>query len=168
LITRPTRATGPALLALPELRQLSRRVAGEVRAGAHQVYVDPDRRWYQLLGSDGYVDVWLISWAQEQAAELHDHAGSLGALTVVRGQLTEHRWVPPARALRTRILRAGTSVGFPIGHVHDVTNVAEEPAVSVHAYSPPLTAMSYYQVQPGGLLRRTRSELTSEPGRMTG
>jgi hypothetical protein len=31
--------------------------------------------------------------------------------------------------------------------------------VSVHAYSPPLTAMSYYSVEPGARLRRTRSVL---------
>jgi len=29
----------------------------------------------------------------------------------------------------------------------------------VHAYSPPLTAMSYYAVEPGARLRRTRSVL---------
>lgn len=58
-------------------------MAGEVRAGLHPVQVDPDRRWYRLVRSDHYVDVWLISWATEQYAELHDHAGALGALTVV-------------------------------------------------------------------------------------
>lgn len=149
------------MLTVPELRQLTMQVAQDVRAGRHQVQVDPERRWYQLLSSDGYVDVWLISWAREQIAELHDHAGSLGALTVVSGVLTEHAW--NRRGLRTRTLPAGVSVGFKAGHVHDVTNVAPVPAVSVHAYSPPLTAMSYYQVEPDGRLRRTRSELTREP-----
>ncbi|HWN33996.1 MAG TPA: cysteine dioxygenase family protein [Pseudonocardia sp.] len=158
---------GPTPLALPELRQLTRRIAADVRAGRHEITVDPDHRWYRLLSSDGYVDVWLISWAQEQGAELHDHAGSLGALSVVRGTLTEHRWSQPQRSLRTRSLRTGVSVGFGLGHVHDVMNTAEEPAVSVHAYSPPLTAMSYYRIEAGGLLRRTRSELTTEPEKVT-
>jgi quercetin dioxygenase-like cupin family protein len=110
------------------------------------------------------VDVWLISWATEQAAELHDHAGSLGALTVVSGELLEQRWM--GDGLRPRRLRAGRSVGFPLGHVHDVGNPAPAPAISVHAYSPPLTAMSYYAVaaaagsgEPGARLRRTRSVL---------
>ncbi|HEY1972568.1 MAG TPA: cysteine dioxygenase family protein [Pseudonocardia sp.] len=160
-----TRSAGPTPLALPALRRLTRQIAREVRLGRHEVRVDADRRWYQLLSSDGYVDVWLISWAREQSAELHDHGGSLGALTVVRGELTEHRWA--RSSLSSRSLRAGTSVGFPVSHVHDVTNVAAEPAVSVHAYSPPLTAMSYYRIEPGGLLRRTRSELTNEPEKVT-
>ena len=42
-------------------------------------------------------------------------------------------------------------------------NPSVEPAVSVHAYSPPLTAMSYYAVAPDGQLRRTRSELVEAP-----
>ena len=130
----------------------------------HPVHVDPLRRWYQLLRADDFVDVWLISWATEQAAELHDHAGSLGALTVVSGELLEQRWA--GDGLRPRRLRAGRSAGFPLGHVHDVGNPAPAPAVSVHAYSPPLTAMSYYAVaaaaglgEPGARLRRTRSVL---------
>ncbi|MFC5232428.1 cysteine dioxygenase [Pseudonocardia zijingensis] len=147
----------PTPIALGDLSALTRDIAAEVRAGLHPVHVDPDRRWYRLLRSDAYVDVWLISWATEQNAELHDHAGSLGALTVVSGSLVEQRWT--GHELRERQVRAGRSLGFPLGHVHDVRNTEETPAVSVHAYSPPLTAMSYYAVEPGARLRRTRSVL---------
>ncbi|SHL19465.1 Cysteine dioxygenase type I [Pseudonocardia thermophila] len=147
----------PTPLVLADLTSLTRAVAAEVRAGLHAVVVDPNRRWYQLLRSDAFVDVWLISWATEQSAELHDHAGSLGALTVVSGALTEQHWI--GTGLATRRLTAGSSAGFPLGHVHDVGNADPTPAVSVHAYSPPLSAMSYYAVDDAGLLRRTRSEL---------
>jgi hypothetical protein len=99
----------PTPLVLADLTALTRDVAAEVRAGRHPVHVDPERRWYRLLRSDDWafpdgslpggidpsevhwVDVWLISWATEQATELHDHAGSLGALTVVSGSLVEER-----------------------------------------------------------------------------
>jgi quercetin dioxygenase-like cupin family protein len=147
----------PTPLVLADLTALTREVADEVHAGRHAITIDPERRWYRLLRSDSYVDVWLISWAMEQTAELHDHAGSLGALTVVSGSLVEQRWV--GDGLRARRMRAGRSVGFPLGHVHDVGNPASTPAVSVHAYSPPLTAMSYYAVEPDRRLRRTRSVL---------
>ena len=155
--SRPARKPAPTPLGLADLTALTRDVAAEVRAGRHVVHIDPDRRWYRLLRTDDYVDVWLISWAMEQTAELHDHAGSLGALTVVSGGLVEQRWV--GDGLRSRTLRAGRSAGFPLGHVHDVGNPDVAPAVSVHAYSPPLTAMSYYSPTPGGHLRRTRSVL---------
>jgi mannose-6-phosphate isomerase-like protein (cupin superfamily) len=150
----------PTPIALGDLTKLTRDIAAEVRAGHHEVQVDPERRWYRLLRSDEYVDIWLISWATEQTAELHDHAGSLGALTVVSGSLVEQRWV--GHGLRERRVSAGRSLGFPLGHVHDVRNTEPTPAVSVHAYSPPLTAMSYYAVEPDARLRRTRSVLVSE------
>jgi quercetin dioxygenase-like cupin family protein len=149
----------PTPLALADLADLTRVVANEVRAGSHSVHIDSLRRWYRLLRSDDFVDVWLISWTTSQSADLHDHAGSLGALTVVSGRLVEQRWT--GDGLRTRTLRAGRTAGFPLGYVHDVANRAVAPAVSVHAYSPPLTAMSYYGVASDGRLRRTRSELVA-------
>lgn len=148
----------PTPLGLADLVSRTRRVADEVRAGLHPVVVDPERRWFQRIEGDDFVDVWLISWATEQYAELHDHGGSLGALTVVSGRLVEHRWT--GDAMRSRTLRSRRSVGFGLGHVHDVANPSATPAVSVHAYSPPLSAMSYYAVD-GGRLRRTRSELVA-------
>jgi hypothetical protein len=163
------RAVAPTPLDLTDLTDLTRRVAAEVLAGEHEVHVDPENRWYRRLVGDDYVDVWLISWAREKAAELHDHAGSLGALTVVSGELLEQRWVAgtPGRpaGLRERTLRAGRGATFPLGHVHEVVNTSDTPAISVHAYSPPLTVMSYYAVEEGpaeqgSRLRRTRSELT--------
>jgi predicted metal-dependent enzyme (double-stranded beta helix superfamily) len=158
--SRPRRTAAPTPLDLPDLAALTRSVAAQVRTGAHEVVLDPDRRWYRRLYADPFVDVWLISWVAEKATELHDHAGSLGALTVVSGVLDEQRWVQADGALRSRRLRAGRAATFGLGHVHDVVNTQPAHAVSVHAYSPPLTAMSYYAVDPGGALRRTRSVLT--------
>src|SRR6185437_8576016 len=128
-------------------------------------------------------DVWLISWVPGHATELHDHGGSLGALTVLSGSLNEFRW--DGRRLRRRRLDAGDQAGFPLGWVHDVvwaprpvpsrvagpavtsgTSGASgpiQPTLSVHAYSPPLTAMSYYQVTERNTLRRQRTELTDKP-----
>lgn len=155
------RLAAPTPLAQPDLIALTRSVAAQVRTGAHEVVTDPERRWYRRLYADPFVDLWLISWATEQATELHDHAGSLGALTVVSGELEESRWVSAEGGLRRRRLRAGRGAAFGLGHVHDVVNTAPDHAVSVHAYSPPLTAMSYYAVDVDGNLRRTRSVLTN-------
>jgi hypothetical protein len=168
---------GPTPVSLADLTTITGQVAAEVAAGLHEVRVDHTHRWARRLHADPHLDVWLISWATEQAAELHDHGGSIGALTVVRGELTEWRWsagraadhdVSPEElavsgpGLRRRALSASSAAAFPLGHVHDVSNRRDEPAVSVHAYSPPLSAMSYYAVE-RGTLRRTRSELV-EPG----
>jgi hypothetical protein len=110
-------------------------------------------------------DVWLIGWATGQGTELHDHGGSLGALTVVSGLLSEQRWAPHRGEIRSRPLRAGRSQGFRLGHVHDVVNPSTAPAVSVHAYSPPLTTMSYYEVDAVAVaLRLVRTTPDGQPG----
>jgi hypothetical protein len=105
---------------------------------------------------------------------LHDHGGSLGAATLLSGSLDEFRW--DGERLRCRRLEPGDQAGFPLGWVHDVVwapsgpraSVAslsgpQEPSLSVHAYSPPLTVMSYYEVTDEHRLRRKRTELTDQP-----
>ncbi|TXI37355.1 MAG: cupin domain-containing protein [Mycobacterium sp.] len=122
-----------------------------------------DARWYARLHADDDLDVWLISWVPGHTTELHDHGGSLGALTVLSGSLNEFRW--DGQRLRRRRLEAGDQAAFPLGWVHDVGAAGDTPfeTLSVHAYSPPLTAMSYYEVTPRQRLRRTRTELTEQP-----
>lgn len=159
----------------PDLLALTAAEAAKVRAGGYR-HLTPDvwpvdERWAARLWGDDEVDVWLISWVPERTTELHDHAGSLGALTVVDGALSERRW--DDGALRERRIDPGGQASFDRGWVHDVTRhdgahdaasgEAPTPTLSVHAYSPPLTAMSYYEVSPEGRLRRVRSELTDVP-----
>jgi hypothetical protein len=40
---------------------------------------------------------------------------------------------------------------FGAWYVHDVINASVRPAVSVHAYSPPLTSMRRFEFGPGGV-----------------
>ncbi len=107
-----------------------------------------DERWSVRLAADDEVEVWLITWLQEQSTTLHDHGGSNGAFTVVRGTLREY--------LPTGVeheLPAGSMRTFGADYVHDVYNPHREAAVSVHAYSPPLSLMSYYEMGASGLER---------------
>ncbi|MBQ1082869.1 MULTISPECIES: cysteine dioxygenase family protein [unclassified Nocardiopsis] len=154
------RAAAPTPLTLDRLSELTAKVAEEVRQGIHEIRFDAEDRWSVRLHADDYTDVWLISWTPDQSTRLHDHAGSLGALTVVTGELVEHYW---DGELRERILAERGGGRFPLGHVHDVINTSDRPAVSVHAYSPPLTAMHYYEVTEDDSLRRTGSILTTDP-----
>lgn len=158
-----------------DLLALTATEAARVSSGDYDRVIPTDwpvgERWAARLWGDDDVDVWLISWVPERSTELHDHAGSLGALTVVSGALAERSW--DGKQLRERRIDAGEQAAFDRGWVHDVTRHADAhdaatgeaatPTLSVHAYSPPLTAMSYYEVTPGGGLRRVRSELTDEP-----
>ena len=72
---------------------------------------------------------------------------------MVWGSLDE-RIVPRGgtRALVNQVI-AGEVRVFGPGHVHDVRNAAAGTvAVSVHAYSPPLSSMTGYDLTPGGLV----------------
>ena len=158
-------------LRLPDLMNATDRAADELLSGRYDHLLPTagpplDDRWFTRLHGDDELDVWLISWVPDRSTELHDHGGSLGALTVVSGSLAETRW--DGDGLRRRRLSAGDQAAFPLGWVHDVVWAPEPipvvgPTLSVHAYSPPLTAMSYYEVTDRNTLRRDRTELTDKP-----
>ncbi|MEO3757811.1 cysteine dioxygenase family protein [Mycobacterium sp. B14F4] len=165
--------SAPTRLRLPDLLCATDRGADDVLSGRYDHLLPADgpprdERWYTRLSGDDELDLWLISWTPDRSTEMHDHGGSLGALTVLSGSLRETRW--HGGALRRRRLAAGDQAAFPLGWVHDVvwapdrdTSAPRTPALSVHAYSPPLTAMSYYAVTSRNTLRRTRTELTDVP-----
>jgi hypothetical protein len=74
-------------------------------------------------------------------------------VAVVEGELVEERLVvggPP----RVRRHRAGDVFDFNASHVHRMRQDADTPAVSIHAYSPPLWRMGTYVVGPDGTLER--------------
>lgn len=147
------RSVSAAPLTLAQLADLTEQVAAEVRAGLHEVHADADDRWHVRLRCDDDVDVWLISWTTDQGTQLHDHGGSSGAYTVVSGRLSEAVWASGAGTLSEHDRAPGDAVVFGERYVHDVRNTASETAVSVHAYSPPLSLMNYYDVDDGQLVR---------------
>ncbi len=149
------------------LAELTRWYAAQLRAGAlGPVHYgdperpgDPDARWHVRVHADDLVDIWLISWLPTQGTQLHDHGGSAGAFTVVRGTLTESVWSPGAHhgpdrrigELQDRRHEADRTVAFDNNRVHDVRNLGTEPAISVHAYSNPLSRMRFFDVNDGSL-----------------
>ena len=163
---------GPTRLRLPDLLHITDQHADDVlnRRYDHLLPatgIPANDRWFSRLHSDDELDVWLISWVPGETTELHDHSGSLGAMTLLTGALHEFRWT--GDQLRRRRLAAGDQAAFPLGWVHDVTwapfgaGSSHVSTLSVHAYSPPLTAMSYYEITARDTLRRVRTELTDTP-----
>lgn len=149
-----------------ELRDVVDKYAAEVRSGAHVTKFGTDERWHVRIHQDADVDVWLISWTTEQGTELHDHGGSSGAFSVVSGTVDEYVWSgadPDATgSLDSHARAAGETVTFGPGYVHDVRNHRVAPAVTVHAYSPPIRLMHYYDASEGTLLRWA-SSWTDDP-----
>ncbi len=114
---------------------------------------DPDRRRYRLLFEDDRVDIWVLSWMPGQATGFHDHGNSAVALTAARGAVLE-RQIRLGDASIERTLTPGATQLGAAGYIHSVTHRAGRPAVTVHAYSPPLVEVGQYRSGPSGELLR--------------
>ena len=113
-----------------------------------------DTRWYRLLERTKNHEVWLLSWLPGQGTDLHDHGPASGAFAVATGTLTERIVALPPRRPPvhiTRTLTAGDCRTFGPRYVHQVTNAGTVAAVSVHVYTPALTVMNRYRLEPQGL-----------------
>jgi predicted metal-dependent enzyme (double-stranded beta helix superfamily) len=115
-------------------------------------------RWWTQLSTDPEVDVWLLSWVPGQATDLHDHGDSAAAFSVVQGILTELRLARPSQISYYR-REPGSVAWVAPGVIHDVHGAGVEPAVSIHAYSPALQRMTYYDAAG----RAVRTVRTSSP-----
>lgn len=114
-----------------------------------------DTRWYRLLERTGQREVWLLSWLPGQGTDLHDHGPASGAFAIAAGALTERVVAakPDRRPVEvTRTLEAGRSRAFGPHYIHQVSNTGTVPAVSVHVYTPGLTVMNTYRVEPDELV----------------
>src|SRR4051812_42661667 len=104
----------------------------------HLVAHDPSQRTYHEIVRDRHVSAWLICWMDDQDTGFHDHDLSDGAVTVVQGKVVEERLVLGG-APRRRVMGPGDSFTFAASDIHRVAHEPGRPAVSLHAYSPPLS-----------------------------
>jgi hypothetical protein len=132
-------------LTTDKLAALVREVVDNPAAWQPHLRFATGERWWLRLHGDETVDVWLLTWVQDTGTDLHDHGDSAGAFTVVTGVLDEVRPDPlDGSLLTTTRLHGGEVRTIKRGIVHDVRSPFREPAVSIHAYSPPLREMTFY------------------------
>ncbi|MFB7911663.1 cysteine dioxygenase [Kitasatospora sp. NPDC059146] len=122
--------------------RLVREIAADRTRWEPLVRYDALTRWYARLETGPGYEVWLLSWLPGQSSGFHDHGESSGVMTVVQGELTERSLTHAGEGART--LRPGGQRVFSSGYLHEVVNGALEPAVSIHLYTPGLTAMNQY------------------------
>jgi predicted metal-dependent enzyme (double-stranded beta helix superfamily) len=145
----------------PELVELVAALAREDSAWRDLVRHDSGQRVYEEILHNPHLSVWLICWMDEQDTGFHDHDLSSGAVAVVAGAVREERLVlggPPAAST----FASGQSFYFNASAIHRVHHVGRTPAVTIHAYSPPLQRMGAYSVGPRGELVRETVPYTDE------
>ncbi len=137
-----------------------------VRLASHRelwrrlVDFDPISRYYARIASSPDHEAWLLTWLPGQGTAWHDHGCSAGSFVVLQGQLTEEVAAPARLTQRPRpstVLVAGDQRTFGRHHVHRVTNLHIDPAVSLHVYAPKLTVMRTY-VDRDGMLHEVSEE----------
>jgi len=131
-------------------------IAARPALWSHHIEHDPTHRTYRQLLRDEHLDVWLLCWSHDHDTGFHDHDLSAGAVAVVSGSVREERLLlgrPPDAPL-ARTAHAGSSFTFGASDIHRVLHAGSEPAVTIHAYSPPLVRMGSYVIEPDGQLHR--------------
>jgi predicted metal-dependent enzyme (double-stranded beta helix superfamily) len=136
-----------------ELEQLAAEVAANPALWRDLVRHDSSERRYAEVLRDEHVSIWLICWMGGHDTGFHDHDVSAGAVAVIAGCVREQRLVLDGEP-RDRRCGPGEVFSFSPADIHRVNHEGDEPAVTVHVYSPPLARMGAYYVGDDGVLRR--------------
>lgn len=147
----PTRSQRCHAWSPRELLTLVKWSAGQLGAAGPLPHRVLGERHYELLDRTADYELWLIQWPQDGGLVLHDHGGSAGAFYVLGGALEEKSTTSAARPLGRRFVLPGVGQKFGLDYVHSVVNPSTALATSVHAYSPPLSSMTFYARSSTGL-----------------
>lgn len=150
----PAPPEGPDSRLSPEqLERFAAALAADPARWRHLVRHERDVRVYEQIFSDVRVNAWLICWSNQQDTGFHDHDGSAGGIAVIAGRVREERLAVGAAPV-AREQSAGECFSVPESAIHRVLHTGARPAITIHAYSPPLARMGAYQIGPHGELER--------------
>ncbi len=140
-------------LPAPELEHFLRALAGRRARWESSVRHSRDARIFEQVWDDEHVNAWLICWESQQDTGWHDHDDSAAAIQVLEGQVREER-LRLLGAPISREVHAGSTFYVPPSAIHRVVHAGVRPAVTLHAYSPPLARTGAYRLGDDGQLER--------------
>jgi quercetin dioxygenase-like cupin family protein len=121
----------------------------------HLVRHEDQERVFELVHRDDDVELYLVCWMPGHDTGFHDHDHSAAAITVLEGEITEERLSLTGAVART--LGKNDVLTIAKEAIHRVKHAGDQPAVTLHAYSPPLSRVGTYEfAENGALLRHPR------------
>jgi len=106
-----------------------------------------------LVYKDREFEIMIMCWKAGQRSSIHDHAGSLGGIRILQGELTECLFERAANGM----IKSLSSADYAIEEtrveetslIHQISNLQAEEGktVSVHIYIPPLVRMNVYSLE---------------------
>ena len=141
-------------LAPRELERFVADLAGTPERWRHAIRHAGDVRVYEQIWDDEQVNAWLICWSEDQDTGFHDHDESSAAIAVISGRVREDR-LRLGQPHRSRTFGPGAIFTVPAVAIHRVLHAGDAPAVTLHAYSPPLVRTGAYAIGAEGELERT-------------
>ena len=106
-----------------------------------------------LVYKDREFEIMIMCWKAGQRSSIHDHAGSLGGIRILQGELTECLFERAANGMIKSLSSADYAIEEPrveeTSLIHQISNLQAEEGktVSVHIYIPPLVRMNVYSLQ---------------------
>jgi cysteine dioxygenase len=150
LVERLARAAAP-----PTFDELNALLAGvEVSADELRPYVSFKEGTYarHRVHLAEHAELLVLCWRPGQRTPIHDHAGSFGAVRVLRGVMWETLFeMEESEGLRYQSGREWTPghvTGADVPDIHQLGNpdVSGRDLVTLHLYSPPLASLNVYKV----------------------
>jgi mannose-6-phosphate isomerase-like protein (cupin superfamily) len=135
------------------LERFVARLAATPELWQHAVRHASDVRVYEQIWNDEDVNAWVICWSEDQDTGFHDHDDSSAAIAVIDGQVREDR-LRLGDSARSQTFGPGQIFTVPAVAIHRVLHAGDIPAVTLHAYSPPLDRTGTYRIGPNGELER--------------
>ncbi len=158
-------------MTLQELERFVARLAATPELWHHHVRHEHEIRVYEQIWDDEDVNAWVICWSEDQDTGFHDHDESGAGIAVISGRVREERLRLGAEP-DSREFGPGEVATVPPVAIHRVLHAGDQPAVTIHAYSPPLTRTGAYRTGEDGALERQslsfEEELRSEPALSVG
>jgi predicted metal-dependent enzyme (double-stranded beta helix superfamily) len=115
-----------------------------------------DRYARNLICRTPSFELLVLCWKPGHLSTIHDHVGSLNAISVHRGTLTSRIFVPaegvpagsgPVVLDHTDAFLHGQGwTGVDRDGIHQLANTGQEDLVTVHVYAPALMALNVYSL----------------------